>query len=177
MASTSSYLEQGYEKIYRWCSFEFRQMGRDIQLEVNSNMQQAICRLSQRPELLSEALAFLTQTRQTGLLSAFLDALTRGGPYVVILLAWVHQAIAAELRIPWKACLGLEASKKTTAELGDGWRLTKLCVPLKVRVQQTVRSQESSIVSYKVANLLQYYMLTMRRTIGEDALLSTTLSE
>jgi len=53
MASTSSYLEQGYEKIYRWCSFEFRQMGRDTQLEVDSTMQQAICRLSQRPELLS----------------------------------------------------------------------------------------------------------------------------
>jgi hypothetical protein len=44
-------------------------------------------------------------------------------------------------------------------------------------VQQTVCSQESSIVSYKVANLLQYYMLTMRRTIGEDALLSATLNE
>jgi len=53
MASTSSYLEQGYEKIYRWCSFEFRQMGRDVQLDVESTMQQAISRLSQRPELLS----------------------------------------------------------------------------------------------------------------------------
>lgn len=53
MASTSSYLEQGYEKIYRWCSFEFRQMGRDVQLEVDSTMRQAISRLFQRPELLS----------------------------------------------------------------------------------------------------------------------------
>ncbi|KAG1761563.1 oligomeric complex COG6 [Suillus occidentalis] len=213
MASTSSYLEQGYEKIYRWCSFEFRQMGRDTQLEVNSTMQQAISRLSQRPELLSDALAFLTQTRQTGLLSAFLDALTRGGPsglprpielhahdpirYVGDMLAWVHQAIAAECEF-LESLFGLgekpEDDSRARRMVGsvrtfrgseeEEWvkellnsAVTKLCVPLKVRVQQTVRSQESSIVSYKVANLLQYYMLTMRRTIGEDALLSTTLSE
>ncbi|KAI9574106.1 hypothetical protein HD554DRAFT_2044582, partial [Boletus coccyginus] len=30
----------------------------------------------------------------------------------------------------------------------------KLCVPLKVQILQTVRAQESSILSYKVANLL-----------------------
>lgn len=42
---------------------------------------------------------------------------------------------------------------------------------------QTVRSQESCIVAYKIANLLQFYMLTMRRTIGAEALLSRTLSE
>jgi conserved oligomeric Golgi complex subunit 6 len=44
-----------------------------------------------------------------------------------------------------------------------------------MRVQQTIRSQESSIISYKIANLLQFYLMTMRRTIGEDALLSATL--
>lgn len=48
---------------------------------------------------------------------------------------------------------------------------------MQVRVQQTVRSQESSIVSYKIANLLQFYMTTMRRTVGEEALLSKTLHE
>lgn len=48
---------------------------------------------------------------------------------------------------------------------------------LQVRVQQTVRSQESSITSYKIANLLQFYMLTMQRTIGENALLSKSLQE
>jgi len=53
MASTSSHLEQGYEKILRWCSFEFRQMGRDMQLEVSSTMREAVHRLRQRPELLT----------------------------------------------------------------------------------------------------------------------------
>ena len=73
--------------------------------------------------------------------------------------------------------------------------LGKLCMQLKVcmrvlflefigfalslyqmRVQQTRRSQKSSIVSYKIAKLLQFYLMAMRRTIGE-ALLSTTLKE
>lgn len=53
MASTSSQLEQGYEKIFRWCSFEFRQMGRDVQLEVDPDMREAIRRLRQRLELLT----------------------------------------------------------------------------------------------------------------------------
>ena len=42
---------------------------------------------------------------------------------------------------------------------------------------QTVRSQESSIASYRLANLLQFYTLTMQRTVGEDAVLSRTLKE
>lgn len=44
-------------------------------------------------------------------------------------------------------------------------------------MQQTVRSQESSITAYKIANLLQFYMLTMQRTIGDDAALSKALNE
>lgn len=46
-----------------------------------------------------------------------------------------------------------------------------------MRVHQTIKSQEGSITSYKIANLLQFYMVTMRRTIGEEALLSRTLKE
>jgi hypothetical protein len=53
MASTSSHLEQGYEKIFRWCSYEFRQIGRDMQIEVGKTMREAIRRLRKRPELLS----------------------------------------------------------------------------------------------------------------------------
>lgn len=53
MASTSSYLEQGYDKISRWCSYEFRQIGRDSQMEVSSIMREAVRRLRKRPELLT----------------------------------------------------------------------------------------------------------------------------
>ena len=48
---------------------------------------------------------------------------------------------------------------------------------LKVRVQQTVLSQESSITSYRIVNLLRFYMLTMQRTIRKEAMLLKTLEE
>jgi len=226
MSSTSSNLEQAYEKIFRWCSFEFRQMGREVQVEVSPTMREAITRLRQRQELLrysflnlkrifprvlipftfSEALAFLSQSRQTVLLNAFTNALTRGGPgglprpielhahdpmrYVGDMLAWVHQTIAAErefleslfdvksdMRMVGSVRkFGKNEEDEWTQELMDA-AMSKVSVPLKVRVQQTIRSQESSIVSFKIANLLQFYMLTMQRTIGEDASLSQTLHE
>jgi hypothetical protein len=53
MASTSSNLEQGYEKLLRYCSNEFRQIGRDFQLEVSKGLREAVVRLRKRPELLT----------------------------------------------------------------------------------------------------------------------------
>ncbi|KAJ8522928.1 hypothetical protein ONZ45_g610 [Pleurotus djamor] len=153
-----------------------------------------------------EALSQLSDIRQSTLLSLFLAALTRGGPsglprpielhahdpirYVGDMLAWVHQAIAAEREfleglfdVKTEGRMVGSVRKFTVSEEEEWIRelmdmaVAKLCVPLKVRVQQTIRSQESSIMSYKIANLLQFYMLTMSRTIGESALLSKTLKE
>ncbi|KAI0720424.1 oligomeric complex COG6 [Fomitopsis betulina] len=206
LSATSSYLEQAYQKIFRWCCFEFRQMGRDTTLEVEPSMREAVRRLRERPELVTEALTYLSQTRQATLLTAFTNALTRGGPgglprpiemhahdplrYVGDMLAWVHQAIAAEREF-LESLFNIGGDRRMVgsirrfaASVEEEWMselmdaaVGKLCTPLKVRVQQTVRSQESSITSYKIANLLQFYMLTMQRTIGEEAILSNTLKE
>ncbi|KAJ3566894.1 hypothetical protein NP233_g6714 [Leucocoprinus birnbaumii] len=207
MTATSSYLEHGYEKLLRWTSNEFRQIGREMQIEVHPTLREAIKRLRKRPELLTEALTNLSETRQATLLSSFITALTRGGPsglprpielhahdpmrYVGDMLAWVHQAIAAEQEF-LESLFDLQAAKRmvgSVRQFGSGgeeeeWiqelldlAVGKLCVPLKMRVQQTVRSQESSIISYKIANLLQFYLLTMRRTIGNQAILTTTLQD
>ena len=46
-----------------------------------------------------------------------------------------------------------------------------------MRIQQTINSQEGVIMAYKIANLLQFYLVTMHRTIGAEALLSKTLQE
>ncbi|KAF9042684.1 oligomeric complex COG6 [Rhodocollybia butyracea] len=210
MASTASHLEQGYEKIFRWCSYEFLQIGRDSQLEVSTTMREGVRRLRKRPELLNESLASLSLTRQTTLTSSFITALTRGGPsglprpielhahdplrYIGDMLAWVHQAIAAEreflealfdmkddMRMVGSAREFVEKENMSqeeewTRDLMDA-AVGKVCVPLKVRVQQTIRSQESAIMSYKIANLLQFYRMTMTKTIGHDAVLSLTLNE
>ncbi|KAI3612712.1 conserved oligomeric golgi complex subunit 6 [Moniliophthora roreri] len=208
MSTTSSYLEQGYEKILRWCSYEFLQVGRDTQLEVSSVMREAVSRLRKRPELLGEALSSLSQTRQSALQSSFLTALTRGGPsglprpielhahdpmrYIGDMLAWVHQAIAAEREF-LEGLFGIKSDGRMVGsvrafhekmneeelrirELMDE-AVKRLCVPLQGRVQQTVKSQESSIMTYKIANLLQFYTVTMQSTIGPGAVLSTTLRD
>ncbi|KAA1107271.1 Golgi transport complex subunit 6 [Puccinia graminis f. sp. tritici] len=49
--------------------------------------------------------------------------------------------------------------------------------PLKIRVQQTVNSQEGSLIACQLASLLEFYQLTMAGTIGPDAKLTKTLSE
>ncbi|KAJ7593358.1 oligomeric complex COG6 [Mycena floridula] len=207
MAVTSTHLEQGYEKMARWCSYEFRHLGRDAQLEVSPTMAETVRRLRKRPEMLTDALRFLSEIRQASLSSSFLAALTRGGPsgfprpielhahdpmrYIGDMLAWVHQAIAAEREF-LESLFTMKNDRRMVGSVRifsapdetEEWirelmdlAVEKLCVPLKVRVQQTVHSQESSIVSYKIANLLQFYMITMHRTIGPDALLSKTLKE
>jgi hypothetical protein len=110
--------------------------------------------------------------------------------YIGDMLAWVHQTVAAErefleslfnvqsdMRMVGSVRkFGENEEEEWIQELMDA-TMSKVSVPLKVRVQQTIRSQESSIVSFKIANLLQFYTLTMQRTIGEDALLSQTLHE
>lgn len=46
-----------------------------------------------------------------------------------------------------------------------------------MRIQQTIKSQEGIIMAYKISNLLQFYLVTMKKTIGDSALLTKTLQE
>ncbi|QRV75275.1 Conserved oligomeric complex COG6 [Ceratobasidium sp. AG-Ba] len=206
MASTAEQLEEAFQKLQRWCLFEFRQLGRDAHVEVEPIVTESVRRLRKRPALLQEALDVLASVRQATLLNAFLAALTRGGPsglprpielhahdptrYVGDMLAWVHQAMAGEREF-LDGLFGIKNERRMVGSIrepksgqDESWirvlmdeDLEKLCTPLKVRVQQTIRSQEGSITSYKIANLLEFYMITMRRTVGEEAILSRALTE
>ena len=104
----------------------------------------------------------MSETRQATLLSAFLTALTRGGPsgfprpielhahdplrYVGDMLAWVHQAIAAEREF-LESLFGLKSDMRMVGSVRkfdakgeeEDWirelmdlSVGKLCVPLKV---------------------------------------------
>lgn len=53
MAVTSAHLEKACDKLLRWCSAEFRGMGRDASLEVPDELSEAVRRLRSRPELLA----------------------------------------------------------------------------------------------------------------------------
>lgn len=45
-------LEQGYDKLARWCSLQFRHFVRDALLEVTPLLSEAVRWLKKRPELL-----------------------------------------------------------------------------------------------------------------------------
>lgn len=53
MRATSHQLEVGYQKIFRWCTFEFRQFAREAQLEVSPVLREAVRRLRDRKPLLT----------------------------------------------------------------------------------------------------------------------------
>lgn len=172
MSSTSTHLEQGFAKILRWISNEFRSLGGSsgsgVQLDfddvdVHPLMRESVAWLKKRPELLTEALTILSEARQASLLSAFITALTRGGPsglprpielhahdpmrYVGDMLAWVHQAIAAEREF-LEGLFGIKSDGRMVGSARDfvgkkgeeeEWiqelmdlAVSKLCVPLKV---------------------------------------------
>ncbi|KAG8816460.1 Golgi transport complex subunit 6 [Serendipita sp. 401] len=113
--------------------------------------------------------------------------------YVGDMLAWVHQATAGEREF-LDGIFGVNSDGRMVGsvrmfdkgaiteeegyirELLDS-NLEKLCSPLKARIQQTIKSQEGSVTSYKITNILQFYQTTMKRTIGEDALMTETLQE
>ncbi|WVF66103.1 hypothetical protein IAT40_000842 [Kwoniella sp. CBS 6097] len=206
MRATSDQMESGYKKIHRWCQFEFRQFTRETQLEVSPVMRDAVKRLRERPPLLKDALQTLTSTRASSILQSFLDALTRGGPnglprpielhahdptrYVGDMLAWVHQATASEHefldglfgvkekgRMVGAEREGLQSEEELMVAEAMDKHLEGLGRPLKLRIQQTIKSQEGIIMAYRIANLLQFYLVTMQKTIGEEALLCKTLKE
>ncbi|GAC94333.1 potential intra-Golgi transport complex subunit [Pseudozyma hubeiensis SY62] len=225
MSSTSQDLDQAYQKLYKWCSFEFRQPVKEG-LEVSPSLRQATRRLKHaRQDLLRSALATLVQTRSSILANAFMSALTMGagpptylpGPielhahdpirYVGDMLAWIHQTVASERefltalfdekegeggrrigqrRRGLEGSLDLTGSDPDSLRLGPGEALVRevlnsnldgCCRPLRLRIQQTLRSQEGSVTSYRLAHLVQFYRSTMEKTIGSRASLSRTLGE
>lgn len=205
MAATGTQTEAGYAKIFRWTEFQFRQMTREAQLEVSPILQEAVKRLSQRPVMLNDALNVLTSTRAAAIQQAFLDALTRGGPnglprpieihahdptrYVGDMLAWIHQATASEhetleslFGVKGRRMVGQERAQsrsevdRMVSEALDR-NLEGLGRPLKLRIEQTIKSQEGIIMTYRIVNLVQFYLVTMRKTIGEHAQLVNTLQQ
>ncbi|KAF8340617.1 oligomeric complex COG6-domain-containing protein [Cantharellus anzutake] len=206
MAQTAAQLDVAYAKIQRWCSFEFHKLGKDVHLEVQPVLCESVKRLRvNRPEALIEALSELTAARQTSILNLFMIALTRGGPsgHPRPIELHAHDPYATALFFgvgireesseePKRRMVGsvwvrdgeekkdaagtpIDATTWVTELMNSN--LDKLSAPLKHRVQQTIRSQEGSITAYKITNLLQFYYLTMQRTLGQASRLTRTLKE
>ncbi|KAF8536237.1 oligomeric Golgi complex subunit 6 [Trichophaea hybrida] len=53
--------------------------------------------------------------------------------------------------------------------------LATVCKPLKTRIDQTIATQESSTLTYKLTNLISFYRLTFQRLLGEESNLLVTI--
>ena len=125
--------------------------------------------------------------------------------YVGDILAWVHQAMAGEREF-LESLFGLKDSGRRVgaarpaleqsiipqtpdlnAVVSDEARLRALLDknlescgrPLRIRIQQTIKSHSliSAITTYQIFQLLQFYRVLMRKTMGQDALLCKILSD
>lgn len=72
--------------------------------------------------------------------------------------------------------ISISIGERLVRELLDK-NLQGCCRPLQIRVNQTVSSQEGCITTFKLSSLIEFYRITMERTIGTRARLSQTLRE
>lgn len=125
--------------------------------------------------------------------------------YVGDILAWVHQAMASEREFleslfdmkdsgrfvgAPRPSLPIEAVPSTPAlnqSASDEARLRRVLDknlegcgrPMRIRIQQTIKSHAliSSITTYQIFQLLQFYRVLMTKTMGSQALLVNVLLE
>lgn len=121
--------------------------------------------------------------------------------YVGDMLAWIHQLMAgerefleslfnvkADQRLPGSVRSNIlhQRTQSTTDErVADEASIRKLMDkdlegcgrPLKVRILQTVKSQEGSLMAYRISNLVLFYKQTIERTVGVEALMSSVLAD
>lgn len=126
--------------------------------------------------------------------------------YVGDILAWVHQAMASEreflenlfgmketgrivgsARPPLPRTSSLPSTPALNQLPSDEERLRALLDknlegcgrPMKIRIQQTIKSQSliSSITTYQTFQLLQFYRILLKKTMGQEAMLYKILTD
>lgn len=114
MEQMNKYLQEAFQKLYRWILREFKNLSMDSP-RVNTLIRHGLLVLSEKPTLFESCLASFSEARQASIHQAFHDALT-GSPsglisgaskpidlyahdplrYIGDLLAWSHSAIVGE---------------------------------------------------------------------------------
>ncbi|KAF8543069.1 oligomeric complex COG6-domain-containing protein, partial [Trichophaea hybrida] len=132
-----------------------------------------------RPTLFQcDCLDFFAEARQKILLDAFYTAMTGN----------THGATQEALEVLFVVQEGDKGAEKTSilGGLEEGlksepwtshpseenevfeWDTRRVCKPLKTRIDQTIATQESSTLTYKLTNLISFYRLTFQRLLGKS---------
>lgn len=193
----AGYQEAAYEKLCRWVQEEFHTMSDDDAPEPHELLGNAALALQERPILFKYCAEEIANMCHNALFRRFISALTRGGPaghpkpiemhahdpqrYVGDMLAWLHQALAAEKDIVSAFFRDKEGAIKTNLPVSYEVTLDKIfegvCRPFKVRVEQVLSSNTHMVDIFKLVDLLGSYMEMLQGSIGEDSLLAQTIVE
>lgn len=103
------------------------------------------------------------------------------------MLAWIHQACASEKEMleslfqrnveQYQDLSGITVQvTDTISDLLD-CAMEGTCRPLKSRMEQVLLLQPGAITSYKVANLIQFYTVTLCKLMRKNATLERVLYE
>lgn len=187
MELMAMHLESAYEQLYHWTQNQCRTMSTDLP-ETNPTLRSSLKELQQRPILLQYCIDEYSIARRMALVRCFIDALTREGSsgrpielhshdpvrYCSDMLGWLHQAIATE-NDHIASLLGEQSSEKAVAILS---MVTEgACRPLHVRIEQVIVSTMSSVVAYKLVNLLRYYAGVLQGHLSPTAPLVQTVND
>ncbi|KAI9268424.1 oligomeric Golgi complex subunit 6 [Helicostylum pulchrum] len=203
MEAMALYQENAYDKLYKWTQYESRTSFGGDSIDVSSLMTKALRALMKRPVLFQTILDEVASARHDAVARAFVNALTRGGPggtprpielqapdplrYIGDMLAWIHQACASEKEMleslfqrnveQYQDLSGITVRvTDTISDLLD-CAMEGTCRPLKSRMEQVLLLQPGAITSYKVANLIQFYTVTLCKLMRKNATLERVLYE
>ncbi|KAF7730169.1 Golgi transport complex subunit 6 [Apophysomyces ossiformis] len=115
--------------------------------------------------------------------------------YIGDMLAWVHQACASEkemLEALFQTTTNKDSPSLSGSQYGESPRnglvrdaiedlmdcaMEGACRPLKSRMEQVLVLQHGAITSYRVANLVQFYTITISSLLRKNAALAVSLYE
>jgi len=182
MDKMSMQLEAAYERLYRWVQSQCHALDASESSDIDMRLHQALGALKERTVLFKFCIEEIATMRKASVTRRFVIALTEGGPngiprpiemqahdpqrYVGDILAWMHQALAGEKdlldalfssKFGSNSPLGKDQSSTSTSDVLPSI-VEALVQPFMVRLEQALNSQPSVLLSYKLANLVDFYI-------------------
>ncbi|KAJ1547809.1 Golgi transport complex subunit 6, partial [Cladochytrium tenue] len=166
--------EQAFDKLFRWVQLELRSMNKDLP-EVTLAMRLAMRALKLRPSMFQPIEMHAHDPLR----------------YVGDMLAWLHQAAVSEREFLESLFSPNDKTEEAGLKLGPNHaedldqfiynildkNLERTCRPLKVRVEDVLNSQLDIILSYKIANMIEFYWSTISHVAGKSSQLAQALGE
>ncbi|KAL9006382.1 MAG: hypothetical protein Q9188_000856 [Gyalolechia gomerana] len=218
MDQCSGYLNNGYQKLYRWIQKEFKTLDLENP-QINAFIRRSLRTLAERPALFENCLDNFADAREHILTDSFYAALTGSSTnqnndfmmkpievhahdalrYIGDMLAWTHSTTVSErealeslfIAEGDEVAKGIQAGRHSEpwssldSESFDGRKALSNLVnrnmagvarALRQRVEQAIQGQNDPVVVYRIANLINFYRVTLTKLVGADSSVMETLA-